>query len=91
MLRFSNGVRLNVKQTTFQKGQISVAVSVANGRLDMPKDKIGPMWASQVVMNGGAEVAEPCGYEQGGQRCAGVRHVPDHRLRTPVPRLDPAG
>ncbi len=45
MLRFKNGVRLNVKQTTFEKDAINVTVRFAGGYIHMPRNKIGLEWA----------------------------------------------
>ncbi|MCE9520823.1 MAG: insulinase family protein [Alphaproteobacteria bacterium] len=45
MLRFANGVRLNVKQTDFEKDTIYVTVRFAGGYIHMPRNKIGLNWA----------------------------------------------
>jgi zinc protease len=45
MLRFKNGVRLNVKQTPFEKDTVNVTVRFAGGYIHMPKNKIGLNWA----------------------------------------------
>ena len=45
LLRFGNGVRLNVKPTTFEKDSIAVKVRYAGGYLALPKDRIGLYWA----------------------------------------------
>lgn len=45
MLRFKNGVRLNVKQTAFEKDTINVTVRFAGGYIHMPRDRIGLNWA----------------------------------------------
>jgi zinc protease len=47
LVRFGNGVRLNVKRTTFSAGEISVLVSVGDGRLELPKDRRTSIWAAQ--------------------------------------------
>lgn len=39
--RFANGVRLNVKQTSFNKDRIQVRARIAGGRLLQPKEVIG--------------------------------------------------
>lgn len=52
-VRFANGVRLTVKPTKFRANQIEVQVKVGNGRLDLPRDRINPTWASSVVTSGG--------------------------------------
>lgn len=43
-LRFANGVKLNVKQTDFEKDTIYVAVRFAGGYVHMPRDKVGLNW-----------------------------------------------
>src|SRR6185503_18007529 len=45
LLRFANGVRLNVKRTTFEKDSIIVKVRFAGGYLALPKQKVGLYWA----------------------------------------------
>ena len=45
MMRFSNGVRLNVKRTDFEKDTIYVTVRFAGGYVHMPRNKIGLNWA----------------------------------------------
>ena len=52
-LRFANGVRLTVKPTRFRANQIEVQVKVGNGRLELPRDRINPTWAANVVITGG--------------------------------------
>jgi zinc protease len=44
LVKFSNGVKLNVKPTTFEKDKVSVVVRVAGGYLALPK-KRGVAWA----------------------------------------------
>jgi zinc protease len=44
-VRFANGVRLTVKQTSFANDQIMVVVRAGNGRRDFPADRPGPDWA----------------------------------------------
>jgi zinc protease len=43
-LSFANGVKLNVKPTTFEKDTIYVAVAVAGGFLQLPRTKPGLQW-----------------------------------------------
>jgi len=45
-IRFENGVRLTVKPTTFNAGQILVQVAVGDGRLDLPRDRMSADWAA---------------------------------------------
>src|SRR6185503_4039250 len=45
LLRFANGVRLNVKRTTFEKDAIIVKVRFIGGYLALPKQKVGLYWA----------------------------------------------
>jgi zinc protease len=44
LVRFANGVKLNVKSTNFEKDKVSVVVRVAGGYLALPK-KRGVAWA----------------------------------------------
>ncbi|MFZ4070247.1 MAG: M16 family metallopeptidase [Caulobacterales bacterium] len=46
MLRFANGVKLNVKSTDFDKDQIGVLVRLGGGQLVMPKTAPGLNWVS---------------------------------------------
>lgn len=45
LVRFQNGVKLNVKSTTFEKDKVSVIVRFAGGYLALPKTKRGVAWA----------------------------------------------
>lgn len=45
-IRFENGVRLTVKPTMFNAGQILVQVAVGGGRLDLPRDRMSADWAA---------------------------------------------
>lgn len=45
LLRFSNGVKLNVKRTDFEKDTIHVNVRLAGGYVHMPRDRVGLDWA----------------------------------------------
>lgn len=44
LVRFANGVTLNVKPTPFEKDTIYVATSVAGGYVVLPRNKIGLHW-----------------------------------------------
>jgi zinc protease len=52
-IRFANGVRLTVKPTDFHKDQVQVQVRIADGRLDLPRDKPSAAWASSALIEGG--------------------------------------
>jgi zinc protease len=45
MLTFANGVRLNVKKTTFAKDQVGVNVSIGRGYGDLPANRPTLSWA----------------------------------------------
>jgi zinc protease len=45
LIRFANGVRLNIKPTKFQANQVTVYASIGDGRLELPKDRPSAMWA----------------------------------------------
>ena len=45
LVRFANGVKLNVKPTTFEKDKVSVVVRFDGGYLALPKAKPGVAWA----------------------------------------------
>ena len=45
MLEFANGVRLNIKKTTFAKDQIEVNVSMGHGYADLPANQPPSAWA----------------------------------------------
>ena len=46
-VRFENGVRLNVKPTKFRDNQVLVRVRLGHGQLDLPRDRVSPMWAAR--------------------------------------------
>jgi zinc protease len=55
LVRFANGVRLNIKSTRFAADRVAVSVRVGGGRLGMPKDKLSVLWAANlgaVVLSG---------------------------------------
>jgi zinc protease len=52
-LRFTNGVKLNIKSTPFSTDQILVNVYVGNGLLDLPRDRPSLGWAAAAVPRGG--------------------------------------
>jgi zinc protease len=55
LVRFANGVRLNIKPTKFSADQIKVSVRAGNGRLELPGTAHSIMWAANsgaVVMGG---------------------------------------
>ena len=45
-VRFANGVRLTVKPTRFSADQVLVSVKVADGLLDLPRDRKTARWAA---------------------------------------------
>jgi zinc protease len=49
----SNGVRVNLKPTPFEKGSLRVLVGFGGGKLDAPKDKPGLIGYTQSVFEGG--------------------------------------
>ena len=55
LVRFANGVRLNVKPTKFSADQIQVAVRVGSGRAELPSRSKSMVWAANaggVVIGG---------------------------------------
>ena len=54
LARFTNGVRLNFKSTTFEADSVDVIVRVGSGRLSMPEKQPGLEWiADYGLLNGG--------------------------------------
>lgn len=53
MVRFANGVRLTVKPTPFRRDEVDVQVRFGDGRLDLPKSRPTPIWASNAFVEGG--------------------------------------
>jgi len=49
MVRFANGVRLTVKPTKLRADEVLVRVNVGRGRLDLPHDRLLPLWAAPLV------------------------------------------
>ena len=52
-VRFANGVKLTVKPTAFRKDQVQVSVNFGHGRLELPRDRIAPDWATSAFVTGG--------------------------------------
>lgn len=52
-LEFSNGVKVNYKQTDFDKNQILISSTFGTGKLGMPQDKPGLDMLAGAVANGG--------------------------------------
>jgi zinc protease len=52
-VRFANGVRLTVKPTAYRKEQILIAARIADGRLDLPRDRVTSAWAASAYVQGG--------------------------------------
>ncbi|HLH92580.1 MAG TPA: insulinase family protein [Xanthobacteraceae bacterium] len=44
-VRFANGVRLTVRPSSLQTGQVIVNVRIGNGKLDLPADRATAAWA----------------------------------------------
>ncbi|WP_260483684.1 M16 family metallopeptidase [Sphingomicrobium flavum] len=40
-LRFANNVRLNIKQTDFEKGRLSLSIRLGGGNTSLPQDRVG--------------------------------------------------
>ena len=61
LVRFANGVRLNIKPSKFQANQVAVIVSVGDGRLELPKDHPSPIWVALAggYLNGGVSGIDP--------------------------------
>jgi zinc protease len=53
LLRFENGVRLNIKRTDFDKDTVSVTVRFAGGFLSLPRDRVGLYWMLPFAFNEG--------------------------------------
>jgi zinc protease len=53
LVTFPNGVRLTVKPTTFTDDQILVSVRAGNGQLDLPRDRLTPVWSVQSAFSEG--------------------------------------
>ena len=53
LVTFPNGVRLTVKPTDFSDEQILVSVRAGGGDLDLPSDRMTPLWAIDPVLSEG--------------------------------------
>ena len=53
LVTFPNGVRLTVKPTDFSDEQILVSVHAGGGDLDLPTDRMTPLWAIDPVLSEG--------------------------------------
>jgi len=53
LVTFPNGVRLTVKPTDFSDEQILVSVHAGGGDLDLPTDRVTPLWAIDPVLSEG--------------------------------------
>jgi zinc protease len=59
-VRFANGVRLNLKKTSFEQDTIYVGVRFGGGYLQMPRDRVGLDWALPFgFMEGGLKRLTP--------------------------------
>ncbi len=54
-VHFANGVGLIVKPTAFRKDQILVTVKLGGGRLGLPRDRQGEVWAAGAFIGGGLQ------------------------------------
>ncbi len=54
-VRFANGVKLTVKPTAFRKDQVQVSVNFGRGRLELPRDRLAPDWATSAFVTGGLD------------------------------------
>jgi zinc protease len=53
LVRFANGVRLNLKRTDYERGQLCFQLRYGTGRLEEPSDQPGlALWAGAVVTGG---------------------------------------
>jgi len=59
-VRFDNGVRLTVRPSAFNGGQILVQVAVGEGRLELPRDRMSADWSadSGVIDAGGLKAID---------------------------------
>lgn len=53
IVTFSNGSRLAVKQTTFEKDRVHVNVALGHGRAGARKDLVHALWATELLTAGG--------------------------------------
>jgi zinc protease len=54
MVRFQNGVRLTVRPSQVRKDQVLIRARIGRGQLDLPKDRVTPVWAARnAVVEGG--------------------------------------
>ncbi|XKM37993.1 M16 family metallopeptidase (plasmid) [Rhizobium ruizarguesonis] len=58
MVRFSNGVRLTVKPTKLRANEVLVREDIGGGRLDLPRDRSAPIWASRAVALSGLKAMD---------------------------------
>ncbi|CAM5773140.1 peptidase M16 [Labrys miyagiensis] len=58
LVRFANGVRLNVKPTKLRANEVLVRVDIGHGRLDLPKDRPLPTWTAQGVELSGVKAID---------------------------------
>ncbi|WHO71449.1 pitrilysin family protein [Rhizobium sp. BT03] len=58
MVRFSNGVRLTVKPTKLRANEVLVREDIGRGRLDLPRDRPAPIWASPAVALSGVKAMD---------------------------------
>jgi len=61
LIRFANGVRLNLKRTTFEPGIIRTRARVGEGRISEPTDLVGAAILAQTTFNAGGLAAHDTG------------------------------
>ena len=60
LIEFSNGVRVNLKRTTFEANRIDLGVALGAGLLQAPRDRAAwPAFASTMLLNGGLGKVPP--------------------------------
>ena len=76
VVTFSNGSRLMVKQTAFDKDKIYIDVSLGNGRAGAPPELVHALWAAELMPLGGTgklTVTDIQRWAQGGGKAVGVQ------------------
>ena len=64
-VRFANGVRLTIMPTKFKADEIIVEARIGRGRLELPSDKITPIWAASAAFpEGGLEALDTQAVDQ---------------------------
>ncbi len=58
MVRFANGVRLNVKPTKLRANEVLVREHIGGGRMAMASDRFLPIWASPAIILSGTKALD---------------------------------